>query len=52
VFVAALLVGGDALQVALGLPSALARFMLWAVLYGAIVAQSMGPGLIGARRGP
>jgi simple sugar transport system permease protein len=51
VFVAALLVGGDALQVGLGLPSALARFMLWAVLFGAIVAQCLSQPPLGARRG-
>jgi simple sugar transport system permease protein len=40
-FVAGLLVGGDALQIQLGLPSALSRFMLWAILFGVICAQAL-----------
>jgi simple sugar transport system permease protein len=39
VFVAGLLVGGDALQVQFGLPSALSGLLLWAILYAVINAQ-------------
>jgi simple sugar transport system permease protein len=39
--VAGLLVGGDALQIGFGLPSALSGFMLWAILYAVINAQAL-----------
>jgi general nucleoside transport system permease protein len=42
--VAGLLVGGDALQIQFGLPSALSGLLLWAILYGVINFQSWGRG--------
>jgi simple sugar transport system permease protein len=39
--VAGLLVGGDALQIQFGLPSALSGLLLWAILYAAIIAQAL-----------
>jgi simple sugar transport system permease protein len=41
VLVAGLLVGGDALQVQFGLPSALAGLLLWTILYAVINAQAL-----------
>jgi simple sugar transport system permease protein len=41
VFVAGLLVGGDALQIQFGLPSALSGLLLWAILYAVINAQAI-----------
>jgi general nucleoside transport system permease protein len=39
--VAGLLVGGDALQIQFGLPSALSGLLLWAILYAVINAQAL-----------
>ena len=50
--VAGLLVGGDALQIQFGLPSALSGLLLWAILYAAINAQALSEQRSGPPSGP
>jgi simple sugar transport system permease protein len=48
--VAGLLVGGSALQISFGLPSALAGVLLWAILYGVINGQNLAERWAGTPR--